>query len=344
MPTPDDNGFTPGSGPWPGRGAGPDRGAHADDHLQDPALARALRNLDLPGPVAPAYSPGEVRQRGARRRTRRHAVWAGTGLAAAAAAVALVVGPLTPERAGKGPTAASQVESATPGPTAGVTQPPVSSTPSPVPSQPRVADAEPVAVYELANQQLITESANGANLDAVVTGVRTPLAHETLHPGDMLTVESKRAEFVFGSAVGLGTDYQIGSNWVVTLKAENGAEIHVLWPDCGTKCPPEKVKGFALLTTPNLASAETFYDAVDEGDRVLVVTELSQASTGATSNPKTSPTTTKPSSSAATGNSGSTVTPPGNNRPAYRSPDVSATSLSGRPTPSSSGLPVFRTP
>ncbi|WP_436776806.1 hypothetical protein [Yinghuangia sp. YIM S09857] len=246
-----------------------------DDHLQDPQLARALRNLDLPGPVTPSLTAQEVRRRGARRRTRRHAAWAGSGLVAAAIAGALVVGPLTPDRSGRGPTSAAV--------SSGPAAPPVTTAPpgSPGTSEPTGEGTEeprrsPVATLDLGARRLNMRGDDGAEdgrwFDVYISGAafdqlaKNPLTLQITGRHRTLDMDGYGAE--------LGKDTAVAVPWVITATAPDGTELYIGSPPrclpTAEQCPADPGRQ-GLIGLFGEDRAREFYDSVGFGGRIEVV-------------------------------------------------------------------------
>ncbi|NUU20374.1 MAG: hypothetical protein HOV68_02495 [Streptomycetaceae bacterium] len=263
-----------------------------DDHVQDPALARALRDLDLPGPVVPAYAPAEVRRRGARRRTRRRALWAGSGLVAAVLMGALVWGPLTPERSGRGPTAAAQPkEAGTAVPQQSAAAPGQSAVPSPeVRSS---ADAHPVvATLDIGGQKLTMRpeagDMAGTWMDTYAAGPAADVLTDT--PQTLVVTALHPTYDLKGYGPQLGDEYAVRVPWVVSLRTQNGVDVFVAAPElCRAAYCPSQENAVGLIGLFGEEWAKKFYDAVEVGDKVEVVGEWTAGETSVT--PKSTATT-----------------------------------------------------
>lgn len=257
----------------------------SDDHLQDPQLARALRDLDLPGPVVPSLTADEVRRRGSRRRTRRHAAWAGSGLLVAAVAGALVVGPLTPDRSGRGPTSAAgspdqaAVAPSVTGPQATGPQ----ATPRPSESAAKSATPEsyatnppPVATLDLGKLRLTTHIENGAGTDAWWDIYLSGAAFDVFakNPVPLRVTGLFRTYDLPGYSPDFGKDYAEQVPWVVSLKAADGTVVYIGSPPTCTasasKCPPAADRP-GLIGVFGEEWAKMLYDALEINDRIEVV-------------------------------------------------------------------------
>ncbi|MCF2529444.1 hypothetical protein [Yinghuangia soli] len=260
-----------------------------DDHLQDPALARALRDLDLPGPPVPRWSAEQVRRRGVSRRRRRHALWAGSGVVAAVLAGALVMGPLTPGR-GPGPTggAAQGSSTAAPGPTQQslstpeATGPEDSPSPSAAPSE-TSADGYPnvSADLSLETMELETYKDQGALQTVkmrftVNAGARAALIGQTHGTVDMIEPSSRFA----AELVGFGTDtYDYTLRSVITLTLKNGAQVKITAPVfCANKCGDDTLPGYSMIMLESEADALRLVNALEVGLYVGITPAGSQTS------------------------------------------------------------------
>lgn len=247
---------------------GPGAAGSSDEHLQDPALARALRDLDLPGPVVPAWSPAEVRARGNRRRTRRRAAWSGSGLVAAALVGALIAGPLTPGRGSGGATAQGEAASTAPArtPSAGsgaATAPPSTG----APTLPRAA-----ATLDIDRQVLIAHYGNGA-ADQEIPGVVNVEAVKALNQVTTLRVVAKEAKQIVPSDIaGPEGDYSVLVAWAVALELPDKSLVYVGSPTTCTdySCAQTRL-GAALVGFFTEAWAKVFFDAVRVDDTVNVL-------------------------------------------------------------------------
>ncbi|MEU8134397.1 hypothetical protein [Streptodolium elevatio] len=251
-----------------------------DDHLQDPQLARALRDLDLPGPVVPSLTADEVRRKGTRRRSRRHAAWAGSGLVAAALVGALVMGPLTPDRSGRGPTSAA----ASPEQVADPPAPTAAQTPQTAPASPETTTGDPtlkaatppVATLDIGGMTLTTHAENGALqgywFDVYISG--TAFDQFAKNPLTLQITGLYRTLDLAGYGAELGKDTAVAVPWVVTASATDGTEVYIGSPPVcmatAAKCPADQNRQ-GLIGLFGEERAKQFYDSVRFGDRIEVV-------------------------------------------------------------------------
>ncbi|WP_436786186.1 hypothetical protein [Yinghuangia sp. YIM S10712] len=295
----------------------------SDEHLQDPALARALRELDLPGPVVPVWSPAEVRDRGNRRRTRRRATWAGSGVVAAALAGALVIGPLTPspgdDSAARSDAASSApVRTAPPTPSPTVQSPSASTPPSPK------ADAVTLDI----TRQTLTTHRGGA--DQQIQGVVNSQAAKVLASVTTLRVAAKQEQQPVPSAIaGLGA-YNMLVVWAVLLELPDKSMVYVgAFPTCA-ECP-EAHSDHPMVGLPDDGSAKVFFDAVEVDDTVNVVGP--PAAGRATTAPGQPMAPTRPTSVATTRTPATSVTK-------TAAPDETSTQTTSPQPPSKTPLPT----
>lgn len=311
---------------------GPDHGSGSadafDEHVQDPALARALREVDLPGPVVPAWSPAEVRARGDRRRTRRRAAWSGSGLVAAALVGALIVGPLTPGRESGDATSRQEAASTAP-----------ARTPSPAPGSPTAppgASASSAAraaavTLDVDRRVLIAHFGNGAP-DQEIPGVVSTEAAKRLTDVTAARVAAKEPQQPVSSGIaGDGGDYDIVFAWVVTLELPDGTAVLIgSSPTCTDYACPQTHLAHAMVSLFGESWAKVFFDTVAVGDTVKVTVRSSGAADKAAVSPVRPPAATVPPATATRRTSDPETT---------ADPSATATSsptATGTPTPTSS--------
>lgn len=322
-----------------------------DDHLQDPQLARALRDLDLPGPAVPSLTADEVRRKGSRRRTRRHAAWAGSGLVAAALVGALVMGPLTPDRSGRGPTsaAASPEQAATP---------PAATAPQAAPSSPETTTGDPtlkaatppVATLDIGGMTLTTHVENGALngywFDVYLSGAAVDLFAE--NPLTLQVTGLYQTLNLDGYGPVLGQDTAEAVPWVVTAVAPDGSEVYIGAPpvctEVAVKCPADRNRQ-GLIGLFSDERAKMFYDSIRFGDRIEVVGVFGKGpvtTTDADARGKNEPRATAPSTSGR-----AATAPPTTVRPSRSgTPGVPTEPTQGPTTavPTSSAVPTTPVP
>lgn len=233
------------------------------EQYQDPALARALRDLPTPAPAVPRWSPAEVRQRGVRRRNRRHAAWGGAGVIAAALVGVLIAGPLTPERGPTGAAGPQQVQAADPGTSRGTPGPGSDGAPSASPSAARI---------DIGNLELTIYDDSGRPSGDMLNAVANDAAVDTLTGPTHLEVIARYETKAFEVAANAGGS-DLSLPWVVELSNGNGQLLYVTSPD---SCPDDGCNDHLAnqtavigVFTPDLA--RKFYDSVEQGDAVDVV-------------------------------------------------------------------------
>ncbi|MDI2131251.1 hypothetical protein [Yinghuangia seranimata] len=247
---------------------------HDAGSRQDPELARALRDLDLPGPAVPRWSAREVRARGTRRRTRRHLMWSGAGLVAAALVGAVVVGPLTPDR---GPSQAAVPDSAqAAAPWTGPATPsgdPADATSAPLPGG-APAEDQPTAQIDLqrkvANLYDDTGHLSGEPLRIYENTMAGKVVQQATH---LQVTNRSEAQLFTSEANGMGDAYNIRVPWVVELKTDGGAVLYFAAP---TECQnqdtcDDPLPQHALIGTYSEDGARAFYEEVEIGDTVELI-------------------------------------------------------------------------
>lgn len=233
------------------------------DQHQDPALARALRDLPMPSPAVPRWSPAEVRQRGVRRRNRRHAAWGGAGVIAAALVGVLIAGPLTPERGPTGAAGPQQVQAADPG-ASNRTPGPGSdgATPSASPSAARI---------DIGNLELTIYDDSGRPSGDMMDAVANDAAVDTLTGPTHLEVVGRYESKAFEVAATAGGS-DLSLPWVVELATGNGQLLYVTSPAaCPDQGCEDHLANQAVIGVFTQAGARKFYDSVEQGDAVDVV-------------------------------------------------------------------------